>query len=304
MSVPSKNTVWGYLEYEGREYGILQTQFSDELREKINQVNSKLQLLPYTSAPWKYQHYWEIKNNRLYLTKLYSDEFHKAVFGNNKRVLAEWVEKMKLLIEHRLICKTYQKRGSYLNEIESMLMRFDRGTLINKKREIELYESIEMKKYIDAPKLYAFIQIDSTDLLNYLKNNNHPKEDLNFTLISTFINLITQKHNQDEISIDIQDIYSILKEGDIARFTSAKGKDIDETVDSLTVSLTDEILQPKGTIVHISVNSEFPQEKLSYIYNLFERKVCSRASTIFLFGTKIDNRMGKDEVLIRVIMVI
>ena len=304
MSVPSKNTVWGYLEYEGREFGILQTQFSDDLREKMDRVNRELQLLPYTSAPWRYKHYWSIENGRLYLNRLYSDEFHSAVFGSGERILADWVDEMKLLREHKFICRTYQQRGSYLNEMKTTILRFEQGTLIDEKRETKLYISIEMKRYIDAIKRYAFIQIDTIDLLNYLMNENPPKEDLNYSLISDFIITITDKSGQDDIRVDMDDIYTILKRGDIARFASAKGADIEEMAESLIASVTDEILQPKGTILHITANSEYPQEKISYIYNLFEKKVCSDTSDIILLGTKFDKHIKDNEVFIRVITAI
>jgi len=149
MSVPAKNTTWGTIQYKGNEYGVLQTGLSDELAKKITNLERESRLLLYTSAPWMHKIDWCIEDGKLYLTKLYSEEFHKIVFGNTARVFADWVNEMKLLVHHKLICKTYEQRGSYLNEMETLILSFDKGVFLEEQKGTELYRSIELKNYID-----------------------------------------------------------------------------------------------------------------------------------------------------------
>ena len=307
MSVPEKNTIWGYMIYKGKEFGVLSAPLSDEIVEKINSCNAEKNLLPYTSAPWKYKKYWSIEDGRLFLTKLYSEEFHRAVFGGNEKVPADWVDKVEILAKHRLICRTYEQRGSYLNEMETLNLSFEEGRLVDEQRETELYtSSIELRNYIDRNKRYATLCIDSVDLLNYLIDDTGPEDDQVFPMVSDFISHMTLQGTKDDISLDMKDVQTVLKKGDLAVFASAKGSDIDEMVGSLVDSMTDEILKPKGCLIHFGMNRDFPIEKVEHIVNQFEEKLDldkeAPSNFYFIFGTQMRDDMRENEVLIRVLL--
>jgi len=302
MSVPAKNTTWGTIQYKGNEYGVLQTGLSDELAKKITNLERESRLLPYTSAPWMHKIDWCIEDGKLYLTKLYSEEFHKIVFGNTARVFADWVNEMKLLVHHKLICKTYEQRGSYLNEMETLILSFDKGVFLEEQKETELYRSIELKNYIDQYNGYATLRIDSIDLLNYLRDDKKPEYDETFPLILRFVDQMIQQGSKDDISLDIEDVKSVLKEGDIAVFASAKGDDIEEMVGSLVSSITDEILKAKGCLVQLIMYKDYPLRDIEKIVNCFESVLKMDNNTLFILGIKTNNIQEENCVIIKIMI--
>ena len=66
MSMPSFDTVWGSVLYESKNYNVLNTIVTNEIKEKISkfrQTNAK----GFISAPWKVSSYiYEIEDGKLY----------------------------------------------------------------------------------------------------------------------------------------------------------------------------------------------------------------------------------------------
>ena len=201
MSIPSKNTTCGTLLYENIEFGVLHVSISEELIALINQVNKEENFLSYNSAPWMRKKKWCIEDGKLYLTELYSQEFHKAVFGSTEKVFADWVNKMKLLIEHHIICKTYERRNSYLNSMTTATLLFQNGNFIGGKQDTELYTSHKLRQYIDRNEGYATLRIDSIDLFHYLDNNSKPENDEMFPSVLQFISQMTSLNDTPIIKI-------------------------------------------------------------------------------------------------------
>jgi len=307
MSVPAKNTTWGTLIYEDKEYGVLSSELSDEIVKKIDDHIEKFGSLSYTSAPWRYKKDWCIEDNRLYLTKLYTDEFHKAIFGSAEKIFADWVENMELLIEDKKICKTFQKQSCYIKEITTLNMTFNDGYLADTSEKKELYRSIELKNYIDRHPTYVLLHIDGTDLLWYLENlERRPEEDQMLPLLLKLIDRMIQKGSENDISLGIEDVKSVLRSGDLALFASAKGSDIDEMVGSLADSITDGYLAAKGCLLHITMQNDYPLKSIEKIVNQIEDQLrlnSENASPIY-FGTLSDEKMVEDEILIRMLVAI
>ncbi len=321
MSVPNKNTTWGNILYEGKEYGVLNTQLSDEIVQKLNQYQKYNDLQTYTSAPWMRKIDWCVENGQLYLTKLYTNEIHKEIFGSEEKILADWVSEMKLLVKHSRICKTYERRNSYLNEMDTLYLSLNQGDIVYKGNETKLYTSIEMKNYIDNEEEneivwsppYSTLRIESMKLFDYLEDKTTQQaEDQIFPLMSNLIDQMIQKCGKEDICLGVEDVKTVLSEGEIAVFASAKGRDIDEMVASLVYSMTDEVLKAKGCLMHLTMNNEYPISDIERIVNYFENKLGFNeinSSSLprkhiqpFVFGTCVSDEMDKDEVLIRVLL--
>jgi len=130
-------------------------------------------------------------------------------------------------------------------------------------------------------------------------------------LMSKFIAQMIQKGNKEDISLDIEDVKSVLKKGEVAVFASAKGSDIYEMVGSLVDSVTDEALKAKGCIIHLMMNKDYPINSIKSIVNSFENKLgFDREEQLdpyipnrnpFIFGTGLNDEINKNEVLIRVL---
>ena len=243
MSVPKKNTTWGEVLYEGEIYGVLDGfHLSEEMWEKYEQYNGDKRCIKST-APWSTMKInWSIEEDKLYLIGLCEEGLLTELFSTEK-ILADWVAEMKLLVKHRKVCKTYKKKNSYLNEMDTLYLSLNQGDIVDKKSETELYTSIEMKNYIDRNPAYATLCIDSMDLLEYLENEDVKLVgDQIFPVMSSIIDQMIQKGGKEDISLSIEDVKIVLKEGELAVFTSAKGNDIEEMVGSLVDSMTDEVL--------------------------------------------------------------
>lgn len=313
MSVPSKNTIFGKVLYEGKTYGVLYGfHLSDEIWEKYEQYSEDKGCI-WSTAPWAtIKINWSIIEDKLYLTRFCREGLLTELMGSEK-ILADWVNKLALLVEHRRICKTYEKSGAYLNEMDTLHLSFNQGVFVDKQPETEIYTSIEMKKYIDRNRAYATLRIDSSDLFAYLENIiDIPQEDQIFPMMSNFIDQMLQKGGNDDILLGLEDIKTVLNEGDLAVFGSAKGSNIDEMVGSLVDSMTDEVLEAKGCLLHFTIHKDYPVAKIESIVNSFERKlgfdkvdpldVYMPNRKPFIFGTKAHNELAEDEVLIRVLL--
>lgn len=323
MSVPSKNTVWGKVVYEGKIYEVLDGfHLSEEMWEKYNQYDGKTGCIKST-APWATTKVsWSIEEDKLYLTGLCREGLLTKLFGSEK-ILADWIDEMKLLVNHRKVCKTYERRDSYLNEMDTLHLLFNQGNIVNKQNKTELYTSLELKNYIDngeedevywSPP-YATLRMESMDLLDYLKNKKtRQAEDQIFPVMINFIDQMIQKGSENDISLSVEDVKNVLKlkQGTMAVFGSAKGKDIEKIVASLVYSMTDEVLKAKGCLIHLTMNKDYPMENIKSIVNGFESKLgFDKEDPLdayfpdrnpFIFGTCLSDEMGDGEVLIRVLL--
>lgn len=219
---------------------------------------------------------------------------------------------MKLLVEHRRVCKTYEKGNSYLNEMQVLHLKLDRGVIMSRKNKTELYKSNELKTYIDRYQSYTTLRINATDLMWYLEDGKSPSGDQFFSIVLDHIKQMTQKGSENDISLSVKDINAVLKNGQLAVFGSARGSDIEEMVGSLVDSMTDEVLEAKGCLMHFTMHRDYPVANIEKIVSGFEKKlgydkedpldayISNR--NIFVFGTKASDEMEKDEVLIRVLL--
>lgn len=302
MSVPDKHTTWGEILYRGESYGVLYGfHLNEEIWEKKEEYTGDKGCVKST-APWAtIKVSWSIEDDKLYLTKLCSDELLKEIVGS-ERILAVWVGELELLVEHRKICKTYERRGSYINEIKTLQLTFNQGKLMNVSVNTELYRSIEMRNYIGRNPAYATYRIDSRDLLSYVENEEwRPKEDQLFPVLSNMLEQMFQAGSKDDMSLGIKDLKNILKDGDLAVFGSAKGSNIDEMVDSLAESMTDEFLKVKGCLTRLTMNRHYPIASTERLVNEIERKM-SLHDRPFYFGTLLSDELAEDEIVIRILV--
>ena len=315
MSVPRKNSTWGDVLYKGEIYGVLDGfQLSEEMWKKYEQYSGNKRCIKST-APWSTMKVsWSIEEDNLYLTELCGEGLLTELFGKEK-ILADWVDEMKLLVKHQKVCKTYEKKNSYLNEMDILYLSLNQGDIVDMHKETELYTSIEMKNYIDSNPAYATLRIDSMDLLEYLKNEDvKPVEDQILPVMSNIIDQMIQKGSEEDISLGIEDISIVLKEGELAVFASAKGSNIDEMVGSLIDSMTDEVLKAKGCLIHLTMNKAYSISNIESIVNSFENKLgFDKEDQLdayipnrnpFIFGTRLSDEIEKNEVLIQVLLCI
>lgn len=313
MSVSEKSTIWGELLYQGKIYGVLDGfHLSEEMWEKYEQYSGNKGCVKST-APWSTMKVnWSIEEDKLYLTGLCEEGLLTELFGSEK-ILADWVGKMKLLVKHRKVCKTYEKKNTYLNEMDTLHLSLNQGDIEDKHSETELYTSIEMKNYIDRNPAYATLRIASMDLLDYLENEDaKPVEDQILPVMLNLIDHMIQKGGKEDISLGIEDVKIVLKEGELAVYASAKGTDIDGMVGSLADSMTDEVPKAKGCLIHLTMNKGYPINNIKSIVYGFENKLgFDKEDPLdayipngnpFIFGSRLSDELGEDEVLIRVLL--
>ncbi len=314
MSVPKKDTTWGEVLYEGKKYGILNGfHLSEEIWGKYEHYTGD-KGCALSTAPWAtIKVFWSIENNRLYLTRFCSDGLLTELMGSEK-ILADWVEELSLSEEHRKVCKTYEQKNSYLNEMKILHLTLEKGVIVNMERETERYTSREMREYMDRNPAYVTLRIDSIDLLIYLENEvDQPNEDQLFPILSNLIDPMLQEGGESDISLGMIDLTNTLKEGSLAVFGSAKGSDTDEMMGSLMDSMTDEILDVKGCLMHITMHKSYPVQSVEKIVNRVEKQLSKYGKdplTIyagekpFYFGTLSNEKMAEDEILIRMLVCI
>ena len=303
MSVPKRHTTWGEVLYEGEKYGVLYGfHLGEEREEKLGKyIGGKIWMG--STAPWvTVKVGWSIEENKLYLTKLLTNGTMKKLLGSEK-ILADWVEELELLVKHRRICKTYEKRGCYLNEIKILRLTFDKGSLVDVSEETELYRSIEMKNYIDRNSAYVTYCIDSRDLLDYVENEERqPAEDQLLPVLLNILDQMLHEGNKNDISLGIEDLKNILREGDLAVLSSAKGSKIDEMLDSLVDSMTDNgLLKMKSCLLHLTMHDNYSIASVKKIVDYIERKLDIDESP-FYFGTQSSNELAEDELLMQMLV--
>jgi len=308
MSAIKKNTVMGKLQYKNQGYSVLNAPLSDEIVKKLETYHGETKWVN-SAAPWKpMQLLWVLEEDKLYLTKLYVDGLLEELMGSNK-IFASWVDELKLLVEDRTICKTYEQKDSYLKEEIRLHLNFNKGIFLTEEKQTELYINIETKNNIDRYSAYSTFRIDSNNLLIYLEDNMQSGEDELLFIFSDFINEML-KENDDGISLDMVDLKEVLKKGDIALFASVKGKNIDKIVGSLVNSVTDEnLLNPNGCLLQLMVNRKYPRKSIIKIIEdvdvglKFNFEPLEADMNIpFYVGTRYIDEMDEDEVSIMILV--
>jgi len=313
MSTPRKSTTWGKLNLDGQTYGVLGGfHLGKELWEKYKVYQGEDKCL-ITTAPWSVMRVeWTIEDNQIYLVRLCGENLLKKLTGSEK-LLADWVDKMELSVKRKKVCKNYERKNSYLIEEDKIYLTFDHGKLIDVHKETELYKDVELRSYIERSPAYVTLRLDSRDLLLYL---DEPKdrldEDMLFPLVSDFIDKMLQEGGKDDISLDYADLKNILESGEITIFGSSKGRDIEEMIGSLVDSITDEIFEAKGCLVHLAMHEKYPTSSVREIVNGIERKLGMDKTDSsdnymekinpFYFGTLLSDELAEDEVLIRILV--
>ena len=286
MSVPKKHTTWGTLSYRGEKYGVLSGYLNQEIHDKINRYIKNGGEWFYTSAPWMRKIQWRIDDGKLYLTELYSREFHRTIFGNDEPILADWIDEMKLLASHRRICRTHERSGAYLHKMHTLILFFERGVLFDTKKGTELYTSVDLTDYIERTERYSTLRIDKVDLLDYLdliRPDEYPfsldnltkmhntaqrekisaEEDLLFPVFKSFIDSITDDIVISERPVTIKDIDEILRSCDIGLFAKVQGDNLHKLLQSLAASITDDgIIKAKGCVVRVVVADRYYRERV------------------------------------------
>ena len=303
MSVPKKETTWGELLYDGKKYGVLNGfHLGKDIEAKLEKyIGGKIWMG--STAPWAtVKVEWSIEGDKLYLVKLLTDGTMKKLLGSEK-ILADWVEELELLVEHRRICKTYEKRDSYINEMKTLKMTFNQGNLINVSENTELYRSIEMRNYIDRTSAYATLRTDSRNLLNYVDNKeSRPSEDQLFPLLLRMLDQMLKKGGKNDINLGIEDLKNVLKEGDLSMLASVKGSNIDEMLGSLVDSMADSgLLDVKSCLLHLTIHHSYPISSVKKIVDDIEHKLDIDESP-FYFGTQLSDKLAENEVLIKMLV--
>ncbi len=315
MSVPAKNTIWGEILYDGKIYGVLDGfHLNEVIWEKYNQYNGDLEECFKSTAPWtSAKPTWSIEEGKLYLTGLCREGLPTELF-DGKRIFADWVSEMKLLVKHQKVCKTYERKNSYLNKMDILHLSLNQGNIVDIRSETEYYTSLEVKNYMDSEEdeiawssPYTTLRIESIKLLDYLEDKTTQEaEDEIFPVMSNLINTIIQKGSKEDVPLSAEDVKAVLNKGEVAVFASARGRDIDKMVASLTYSMTDEVLRAKGCLMHLTMNEDYPISNVENIVNGFENRLGfgkeDLSDAYFIFGTQMSNEINEGEVLIRVLL--
>ncbi len=303
MSTPRKSTTWGKLNFDGKTYRVLGGfHLGKELWEKYKVYQGEDKCL-ITTAPWSSIHVeWIIENNQIYLVRFCGKKLLKKLTGSEK-LLADWVDKMELSVKRKKVCTNYERRNSHIIEEEKIYVTFDHGKLIDMHKETQLYKDVELRNYIERKPAYATLRIDSRDLLSYLdESKDRPDEDMLFPLVVDRINKILQEGSEDDISLNYADLKNILESGEVTIFGSSKGRDIVEMVGSLVESITDEIFEAKGCLVHLAMHEKYPISSVRGIVNDIESKLGMDETRPYYFGTLLSDGLAEDEVLIRILV--
>jgi hypothetical protein len=314
MSKMHKNTVYGKLDYRHKIYGVLNAPLSDEIVEKLENLEKYHCEKKWvdSAAPWKTtQLVWVMEGEKLYLEKLYTDGLLEELTGS-KRVLATWVSELKLLVDEKTICKTYEQKNSYLKEQITLYLHFDKGVLLTEERQETLYTDIGINDEIVRSPSYTTFSISSNDLLIYLEDEGmQPGEDQLLPIFSTFIDQMLEKDDAG-ISLDISNLKEVLKQGDVALFAFANGKEknIEKIVSSLISSVTNEnILNVKGCLLYLMVNKRYPRKSILNVIEDIDVALKFNYEPLeadknepFYVGTRFANGMDEDEISIMILV--
>ncbi len=155
MSIPTRETTFGTLKYEGQNYKIFSTPIGEQQKEIIKEFK-KVHNYGYSTASWIFNIYeWEIEDNKLFLTNVGSflapddREYNilMELFGTNK-LLANWNNiKIKALvkkIDEKMLEKSIKEC-----QREVLIFEFKEGLLQTLNKEIETYRMKVLKNYVE-----------------------------------------------------------------------------------------------------------------------------------------------------------
>ncbi len=301
------NIIHGKLQYKNRKYGVLNASLSDEIAKKVEEYDGDKKWID-PSSPWRApQLLWVLEENKLYLEKLYVDGLLEELMGSNK-IFASWIDELQLLIEDKTICKTYEKKDSYLKEKITLHLDFDKGVFLREEKQAKLYTNIETKNNIDRYTAYTTFRMDSNDLRIYLEDEMQAGEDQLLPIFSDFItNMLSE---DDDISLDMDDLKEVLSRGDEAIFAYITGKDIDKLIRSLISSITNEnLLNPKGCLLHLMINKKYPRKSIIKIieeinegFNFDFEPLEGDIKAPYYAGTRFVNALDEDEVSVMILV--
>lgn len=298
MSVPRKNTTWGELTYEGKTYGVLYAPISEELTTRIERYRKEAEPLRYIGMPWRRKKEWSIEGGRLYLTKLYSEAFHRAVFGSDEKVFADWVDKMKVLVEDRHLCKTYRRKGSYMGELRSLEMSFDKGVLIEVSRNYEYYSGIDMIDYAQRCYYLSTLCVAMPDLEAFLDEGERPTYDLIWPSVEDFIETLIS--GEEGSTISRAKIRRVARRGERVVFASIRGKRVEELLEILVVSVTERIFPVKGYALRITTGPERHDALCQEVMQTLDRKITTIPRVETAFAKRIDGELESDAFIVQI----
>lgn len=154
MSIPTKDTVFGKIQYENKQYDLLSQPIDKIQSDKLNQYK-KENNCGISSASWSVNKFeWIIKDGKLYLLSIKcklcknQENLISDIFDTNE-LFAFWVNKdIKLLISKKELGNNNQ--GRMMIEREVLILSFENGLLNKLKRETEQYRSSSLKNYLDS----------------------------------------------------------------------------------------------------------------------------------------------------------
>lgn len=155
MSVPTRETTFGTLKYDGQVYEIFSIPLGEKQSDMIREFK-KAHNYGSSTASWIFNTYeWEIDDNKLFLTNVGSflapdDSEHNILvelFGTSK-LLANWKDiKIKALVK-----KIDEKMlENSIKECQREVLRFQfiEGVLQSVNREIETYQMKVLRNYVE-----------------------------------------------------------------------------------------------------------------------------------------------------------
>lgn len=153
MSIPTSDTIWGYITIDGVQYGLLNQPLESEQFELIKKYK-KDNNCGFSSASWNTNKYiWILKNKELYLKEVYFK------YCNDSSNLIEKVFHTDLLKSDLLNkdLKVFISNIEYKNEKNKRekkrkikILTFKNGFLVDSKDTEEIYTSSKLKEYLDS----------------------------------------------------------------------------------------------------------------------------------------------------------
>ncbi|HHH53733.1 MAG TPA: hypothetical protein ENK91_08755 [Bacteroidetes bacterium] len=150
MGTPSKNRVFGQIQYKNKLYDIVINSLLNQETQFIIQKFKQDKNYTTSSAPWLHEAYhWNIENDKIYLQSIWfdlcsNDNQIMNIFGK-KKIFANWVQKVNLLESQKLLKRdgvnTYYQR-------KILVLHFENGILFNTESYSEDYVVKELKNYI------------------------------------------------------------------------------------------------------------------------------------------------------------
>ena len=263
MHQTTKEVLNGKLQYKKKMYSIFNAPLNDELIQKLEDYDGDKKWIDH-AAPWKpLPLIWELEDDKLYLVKLYTEGLLEELIHTD-RYFASWVERLDLLLDEKMICKIEEDNQGYLKEQNRLHLTFDKGVLVSEEEETVIYRTAEHKNNTERHAAYATCRMSSNNLLIYLEDKIQDEEDQLLSMFSDFIELIID--DNDEISLDRDELKEVLESGETVYLASVKGKDIDTMVSSLISTLTHEGLSIiKGCLLHLEVHKKYPRKSIIQI---------------------------------------